>query len=223
MKNAPPAFQFYPDDFLGGTAKFTDAEVGLYMRLICAQWNEGGLVNDDQDLQSYGKPSVAGPTPIERIKAKFNQDADGKLRQIRLEVEREKQRLYRESRSNNGKHGGRPQKPYGLHMVLKTKAQESSPSPSPSPSPSSDSDCTNDKASDKVSKPLTRVQKELAKLGEEMLDGQWVNDAGKWVIRIKSQASKVERVFAEVMCAIKEKRITTSPAQYAEDTWKRFQ
>jgi uncharacterized protein YdaU (DUF1376 family) len=129
----PPAFQFYPDDFLGGTAKFSDAEVGLYVRLLCAQWSEGGLTDDDADLRSYGKPSAEGVTPIERIKAKFTKAEDGKLRQRRLEEEREKQRLYRESRSNNGKHGGRPSKACANHVVSQTKAQESSPSPSPSP------------------------------------------------------------------------------------------
>ena len=35
----PPAFQFYTDDFLGGVSDMTQAEVGAYILLLCAQWN----------------------------------------------------------------------------------------------------------------------------------------------------------------------------------------
>lgn len=123
----PPAFQFYADDFLAGTMHFTDAEVGLYMRLLCVQWNAGKLPNENHELSSYGK----GATPIERVKSKFELCEDGFLRNKRLETERNKQEIYRKSRSDNGKQGGRPQKPHAFHTVLKTKAQKSSPSPSP--------------------------------------------------------------------------------------------
>ena len=123
----PPAFQFYADDFLGGTLNFTDAEVGLYIRLLCVQWSSGGLVDDDFELESYGK----GATSVKRVKSKFKKCEDGLLRNPRLEAERIKQEAYRASRSNNGKHGGRPNKPHENHMLSQTKAQESSPSPSP--------------------------------------------------------------------------------------------
>lgn len=131
-----PAFQFYPDDFLAGTMHFTDAEVGLYMRLLCVQWAVGGVPNDDDEIASYGK----GRTSVARVKSKFVLGEDGMLRNLRLEQERRKQQEYRESRAVNGKHGGRPCKAHGNHMVnsenhmvSQTKAQESSPSPSPSP------------------------------------------------------------------------------------------
>lgn len=51
----PPAFQFYPDDFLAGTMHFTDAEAGLYIRLLCVQWSKGQLPCDNHMLSSYGK------------------------------------------------------------------------------------------------------------------------------------------------------------------------
>lgn len=69
---------------------------------------------------------------------------------------------------------------------------------------------------------LAAGQKELADRIEEMLGDQWVNDAGKWITRIKAQPKKCERVFAEVGNAIKENRINTTPAQYAEQIWKEF-
>lgn len=69
---------------------------------------------------------------------------------------------------------------------------------------------------------LTGPQKELAVLMECFLGNQWVNDAGKWIGRIRTQFGKSERVIMEVGNAVKENRILTTPAQYAEDTWRRF-
>ena len=123
----PPAFQFYPDDFLGGTVHFTDAEVGLYIRLLCIQWTTGKLPCENHELSSYGK----GDTKVDRVLVKFEVCADGFLRNKRLELERLKQEQYRKSRSDNGKQGGRPRKPHGLSSLSKTKAKKSSPSPSP--------------------------------------------------------------------------------------------
>jgi len=57
---------------------------------------------------------------------------------------------------------------------------------------------------------------------EAALGDGWVNDAGKWVNRIKANARKCERVVAEVENAAKEHRIRTSPAAYAERVWKEF-
>lgn len=57
---------------------------------------------------------------------------------------------------------------------------------------------------------------------ESALGVQWVNDAGKWVNRIKKHFGKTERVTAEVESAMKESRIKTTPAQYAEQIWKEF-
>lgn len=69
---------------------------------------------------------------------------------------------------------------------------------------------------------LDSGQKELADRMETALGVQWVNDAGKWVNRIKANFWKSERVIAEVESALKESRIKTTPAQYAEQIWKEF-
>ena len=69
---------------------------------------------------------------------------------------------------------------------------------------------------------LSTGQWELAGRMEIALGVQWVNDAGKWVNRIKANFGKSERVIAEVESAEKEKRIKTTPAQYAENIWKEF-
>ena len=57
---------------------------------------------------------------------------------------------------------------------------------------------------------------------EAALNSEWINDAGKWINRIKTNPAKSERVIAEVESAAKESRIKTTPARYAEQTWKEF-
>lgn len=75
--------------------------------------------------------------------------------------------------------------------------------------------------STKASK-LNARQKELADRIEAALGNQWTNDAGKWIGRIKSAPGKCERVIAEVESAVRESRIQTTHAQYAEQIWKEF-
>lgn len=69
---------------------------------------------------------------------------------------------------------------------------------------------------------LSTPQKELADRIEAALGVEWINDAGKWVKRIKSAPGKSERVIAEVESAAKEHRIKTTAARYAEKIWKEF-
>ena len=70
---------------------------------------------------------------------------------------------------------------------------------------------------------LSAPQKKQADRIEAALGDQWVNDAGKWIDRIKVNLIKVERVISELLNAIKEGRINTTPAQYAEYIWEDFQ
>jgi len=69
---------------------------------------------------------------------------------------------------------------------------------------------------------LSIPEKDLADRIEAALGDQWVNDAGKWIGRIRAHFRKAQRVIAELENARKEARIASGPAQYAEDTWKRF-
>ena len=85
---------------------------------------------------------------------------------------------------------------------------------------------------DKESKPLTEGgaggrpmrghRLDVAVLAERVLGDQWTNDAGKWVNRIWEDCDKVRRVMEEVRSAIVEKRVKTTPAQMAENTWGFF-
>jgi uncharacterized protein YdaU (DUF1376 family) len=103
MMNAKsPAFQFYAENFLGGTADMSAEEVGMYIRLLCHQWHRGGLPDDDKKLLllSGGKKSA-----LVEVKKKFFVDEDGLLKNRRLEATREEQKQYREAKSVAGKHG----------------------------------------------------------------------------------------------------------------------
>lgn len=89
------SFSFYPDDFAGGTLEFTNAEVGIYIRLLIKQCSTGTI----------------SPVSIERvageswalIKEKFTQDDSGRWYNPRLRNELEKRESYSKSRSNNRK------------------------------------------------------------------------------------------------------------------------
>jgi hypothetical protein len=81
-----------------------------------------------------------------------------------------------------------------------------------------------DKAYSTKARKLSSEQKEIADRFESALGNEWVNDAGKWINRIKDRKTteKCDRVIAEVESGVKEGRIQTTPARFAEDTWKRF-
>jgi hypothetical protein len=80
----------------------------------------------------------------------------------------------------------------------------------------------NDKAYSTKASKLSIPQREIASRIETALGDEWVNDAGKWINRIKSKLGKCERVIAEVESAAREGRIKTTPARYAEQIWKEF-
>ena len=124
-----PAFQFYPDDFIGGTVDLSTEEVGAYIRLLCYQWGRGAIPTTKIALDR-----VAGCAVSDAVLEKFPN-----CKNKRLEKERKKQREYRAKQAINGAKGGRPRKPnpnpslsFGLSQ---TEPKKSSPSPSPSPSP----------------------------------------------------------------------------------------
>ena len=100
----PPAFQFYADDFLAGTSDMTDSEAGLYIRLLCAQWNRGSLPNDLDELLRFSRGSTT--LQAERVRRKFEVCQDGQLRNARLEDERQKQAVWREKSRLGGKKSG---------------------------------------------------------------------------------------------------------------------
>ena len=129
----PPAFQFYADDFLGGTMTMDHAERGFYILLLALQWTQGGI--SKQDFIRLGK-GMAQPS-LNHVRSKFKEGEDGLLRNQRMELERQKQADFRANRSESGKSGAA--KRWHSHGSAITQpmangmAKHSSPSPSPSP------------------------------------------------------------------------------------------
>ncbi len=129
----PPAFQFYADDFLAGTVGMTNEERGLYITLLCIQWNKGGIT--DEDFERHGKGIATAS--LSHVKSKFQLcEKDAQFRNKRLEIERKKQSDYRKKRANAGVAGAKAR--WQTHIDRNAIGMTKDGSPSPSPSPSND-------------------------------------------------------------------------------------
>ncbi len=137
--NRSPAFQFYADDFLAGTFIMSNEEKGLYITLLCRQWTQGHVTEDE--VAALGS-TVVQPS-LNRVLAKFVKGEDGNLRNARLERERDKQKAFRVQQSEKGKasakarlnHGSTTVQPRSNPVEVRLQPEGNSPSPSPSPSP----------------------------------------------------------------------------------------
>jgi len=127
----PPAFQFYPDDFIGGTVDLTAEQCGGYIRLLCYQWGVGKIPSTKE-----AQDRVAGCAVCDAVLGKF---PNGKNR--RLEAERRKQAQYRAKQSLKGQASAKARFNRGSTVVqprvvdVRLEPEGNSPSPSPSPSP----------------------------------------------------------------------------------------
>lgn len=144
--NKPPAFQFYPGDWLASTkiSLMTPAEEGAYIRLLCHAWSDPqcSLPDDDNILASLSR---LGPEWFEgastKIRACFKKKGN-KLYSERLKIEREKQREWRKKSKLGGLISGKSRKDKGLEVkggsdLVEAKDEPKGNTPSPSPSPSS--------------------------------------------------------------------------------------
>lgn len=102
--NKSPAFQLYSNDFLVGTMGMSDEEVGVYMKMLCLQWDRGSLPNDAVSIK---KLINSKRVPSEIVMSKFQKGDDGFRRNARLEKERQKQTDFRDSRVKAGSQGGK--------------------------------------------------------------------------------------------------------------------
>ena len=193
--NQPPAFLLYADDFIGGTADLTAEEVGIYMRLLCHSWNRKGIENDEVRIGILVGQCAgnAVASAMEVLRRKFEMGPDNRWRNARQEAVRAARENYSATQSAKAKHRWECEK-----------------------------SAAGDKKPGSAQPKLTPLQRELARRFERCLNGQWVNDAGKWITRLRRQFAKCAKVVAEVENAMKEARVKTTPAQYAEQIWKEF-
>jgi uncharacterized protein YdaU (DUF1376 family) len=105
-----PAVLFYTGDFLNGCSDLTFEERGQYITLLCLQHQKGRLSEKTIRL-SVGSVSVD-------VLSKFVKDDEGCYYNQRMDEEIEKRRQFIETRRNNGKKGGRPQKANAIPVAL---------------------------------------------------------------------------------------------------------
>ena len=105
---------------------------GAYMDLLCLQWSQGEINQDDIDFvcKSLTAEDKA------RVLRKFKPSGINTFQNERLESERQKQIAYREKQSNNGKASAQARLNHRSTTVQPSgEPKPNSPSPSPSPSP----------------------------------------------------------------------------------------
>jgi len=234
--------KIYWGDLLKDTPHLDAEGFGSYVLLLGAYWCRGGpLPDDDQFLRNVARCPTEHWMRMKGRLAEFFHVEAGLWKHKRVEKElaaaEEEYRLQcertksaTEARQRNVERNDQRNVDVTstvtkdvTTIVTITQSESESESESKSESKSESELDKADKASGST-KPtkLSARQREAARQAEGALKGEWVNDAGKWVNRIKRDAGKVERVMNEVCDAIKAGRIAGTPAAYAEDCWKRF-
>lgn len=147
-----PAFQFYPSDFLGSAAvaRMSHAEIGVYLLLLCYDWNEGGIPEDVGQLARMVKLSPKQFARVWEAIGSCFPVRDGRRYNPRLDQERAKQEEWRAksaaggqrsaevramratTRQPSGKGGSRVVEP---PYQPPTQPNVNTPSPSPSSTP----------------------------------------------------------------------------------------
>lgn len=108
MAKAPPAFQFYPSDFMAGTAHLDAEAIGCYLLLLCFQWMHGFVPSDASQRARICRKSTPEFAPLwDSISDKFVVSDDGCLRNERMEVVRGNQLAVSEKRREAGRLGGK--------------------------------------------------------------------------------------------------------------------
>jgi uncharacterized protein YdaU (DUF1376 family) len=120
-----PAFQFYPNDFTGSgkVGTMTTEEVGMYVLLLCLDWNETGFEYDEKRLSRWCRVT---PAKFRRDWAAVSEcfvERDGRLYNPRLEAERIKQAEWREKSRRGGVASGQ----------ARAKGGSTTPEPPPQP------------------------------------------------------------------------------------------
>ena len=100
---AKESFLFYPEDWIVGTMYFTLEAKGAYFELLMLQFKQGKFT-EKEALLIIRKPRI-----WHEIKDKFKTDGEFYWN-ARLQIEVDKGRKFKTSRSKNGSKGGRPGK-----------------------------------------------------------------------------------------------------------------
>lgn len=140
-----PAFQLYAADFYMDTLGWTCEEVGLYFRLLMAEWVNGPLPNDEVRLAKSCQMSVKKfHNNFQNVSPKFIQKGEGFLINQRLEETRLEQEHYQEIQRLKGIKSGESRRKNMNHGSTGVQP-EGQPKGNPSSSSSSSSSNTKNK------------------------------------------------------------------------------
>lgn len=124
-----PAFQLYAADFYMDTVGWSCEEVGLYFRLLMAEWVNGPLPNDTVRLAKTCQMSFKKFDHLfKNVLPKFVQNEEGHLINLRLEETRQAQLNYSESRRISAKARWSDKNAYAERMECVNHALHSSSS-----------------------------------------------------------------------------------------------
>jgi len=94
MSKKDPAFLFYPEKFINGTMFMTNEQTGKYIKLLCHEHQNGGLIDKDDFNNFVGDDK--------KLRAKFIETDDGFFNE-KLMSEIEKRKVKSENMSANAK------------------------------------------------------------------------------------------------------------------------
>jgi len=105
-RRTPPSFDFFPDDFIGGTSHMRPLEVGSYIRWLCFQWGHDFLPKDPQRLAIIAHLTDDEFASVWQIVGeKFTETEDGFVNE-RLQTVKGEQLARRAARVEAGRKGG---------------------------------------------------------------------------------------------------------------------
>ena len=141
--NSPPAFQFYAADWLADAdvTMMTLEEEGAYIRALAFCWREGSIPADEKRLSVLLKGGSREVLAAVKQRFKISPSDSQRLVHGRLDLERKKQKEWREKSSEAGKKSGKIRREKKLHTeptlnsgsdLVEPKANSSSSSSSSS-------------------------------------------------------------------------------------------
>ena len=124
MYNNPPAFQFYPQDFLTGVMYLTMEERGMYITLLSIQWSKNKIPKKRLGFIL----GIEWEEVPELVKEKFVDEGDYLINERLFKISEER-RIFVEKQVLNGRKGGRPtkqlkpKKSSSMKMKMKMKVE----------------------------------------------------------------------------------------------------
>jgi uncharacterized protein YdaU (DUF1376 family) len=115
--NSPPAFQFYAADWLADAdvTMMTLEEEGAYIRALAFCWREGSIPADEKRLSVLLKGGSRDVLAAVKQRFKISPSDPQRLVHGRLDLERKKQKEWREKSSEAGKKSGKIRREKKLH------------------------------------------------------------------------------------------------------------